>query len=282
MLKSAMLKKMRSIFSAPKKIWGKFKSYSLKNKIIVVVVVVIALFMGMGAISNLTKKPEFTTSRVAKSDITETVTETGSIAVSGTVNVYSPTNGITQEVYVKNGDLVEEGEELAKIDSSATQQEQQAAYANYLIAKNTLDAAQSDLHALQSNMFEAWDEYRMLAESGTYENDDGTPRNNERALPEFHIAQKDWLATEAKYKDQQAVIAKGQAQVASTWLLYEATQNAVVKAPATGKVENLSVSSGGNVVINTPTQPARPIITIASSGSAEIIVSLSESDISKV
>ena len=282
MLKSAMLKKMRSIFSAPKKIWSKFKSYSLKKKIIVVVVVVIALFMGMGAISNLTKKPEFTTSRVAKSDITETVTETGSIAVSGTVNVYSPTNGITQEVYVKNGDLVEEGEELAKIDSSATQQEQQAAYANYLIAKNTFDAAQADLPALQSNMFEAWDTFRLLAKSGTYENLDGSPRNEQRTLPDFHIAEKDWLAAEAKYKAQAAVVSKGQAQVASTWLLYEATQNATVKAPSAGTVSNLSVSIGSNVSINSAAAPALPILTIVSSKATEMVVSLSEGDVSKV
>lgn len=221
-------------------------------------------------------------SKVVRSDIVEEVVETGQVSTSGIIPVYSPTNGIIEEIYVKNGDQVSDGQQIAKINSSATEQEQQAAYANYLAAKNTLDAAQADLPSLQASMFDSWDNYKNLAESGSYENDDGSPKFDQRTLPEFHISQKTWESAEARYKAQEAVIAKGQAQVANTWLLYQATQNAFVKAPGAGSVENLSADVGGNVAVNIPTTPAAPILTITTQASPEVVLALSESDITKI
>jgi RND family efflux transporter MFP subunit len=274
---------VRRALSIPQNLWLKFKTFSLKKKIFVVVGMIIAFFIISGIISNATKKPDYSVAKAAKADLTEQVTETGHVSVSGVIPVYSPTNGIVEEVYIKNGEMVSDGQDLVKVNSSATQQEQQAAYANYLAAKNVLDSASSDLHLSQASMLDAWDEYKNLAKSGAYENGDGSPRNDQRTSPEFHISQKEWLAAEAKYKDQQSVIAKGQAQVSSAWLLYQATQNSVVKAPSGGIVENLAASVGKNVAINAPTQPGVPILTLSTaSGAAEIVVSLSEGDISKV
>lgn len=274
---------MNKLLSVPRLLWAKFKAYSLKKKIVVGIVLIIGFFIVSGIVSSFTKKPAYTTAKASTANITEEVVETGHVVASGVVAVYSPTNGIVEEVYVANKDGVIDGQDLVKVNSSATVQEQQAAYANYLAAKNTLDAAQSDLYTIQAGMLGAWDDYKQLAETGKYENGDGSPNNDARNLPEFNISQKQWLAAEAKYKDQQAVIAKGQAQVSSTWLQYQATQNSVVKAPSEGTVENLSVTKGSNVVINSPTAPGQPILTISTNGgTAEIVVSLSESDITKV
>ena len=274
---------MRRILSLPKNLYARFKSLSLKKKILVVILLIIAFFVVSGAISAATQKPPYTLAKASRANITEEVVETGHVVASGTVAVYSPTNGIVEEVYVANKEAVEDGQDLVKVNSSATVQEQQAAYANYLAAKNTFDAAQSDMLNIQAGMLDVWDEYKQLAETGKYENDDGSPKNDARTLPEFHIAQKQWQAAEAKYKDQQSVVAKGQAQVSSTWLQYQATQNSVVKAPSGGTVENLAVSPGSNVSINAPTTPGRPVLTISTNnGAAEIVVALSESDIPKV
>ncbi len=274
---------MNRILTFPKNIYIKFKSFSLKKKIFVVVAIIVVFFVVSGIFSSATKKPPYTLAKASNANITEEVVETGHVVAAGTVAVYSPTNGIVEEVYVTNKEVVEDGKDLVKVNSSATIQEQQAAYANYLAAKNSLDAAQSDLFAIQANMLDSWDDYKQLAETGKYENDDGTPKSDQRTLPEFNISKNTWLAAEAKYKDQQAVIAKGQAQVSSTWLQYQATQNSVVKAPSGGMVENLAVTQGSNVSINSPTSPGKPILTIStSSGSAEIVVALSETDIPKV
>ncbi len=265
-----------------KKSWGIFKKFSLKKKIIAILIFIICIIVGVQIISTLTKKPGYTLTKVERKNITEIVTETGSINAGGVARVYSPANGVVENVYISNGDTVTEGQELFTVTSSATEQEAQAAYANYLTAKTSLDAAQANLYALQSTMFDAWNTYKNLAENDTYENSDGTPKNDSRTLPEFHIAQKDWLAAEGKYKNQQSVISQAQAATSSTWLLYQATQNATVKAPASGIVSNLSITNGSTVSINSVAAPTKPALSIINSGTTEISVGLVETDISKV
>ncbi len=259
---------------------NKFLSLSWKKKILAIVLVIVIASI---AFSQFTPKDSgFTTIKASKSDITEVVSETGTISSSGTVSVYSPTNGTIKELSISNGVNATEGEILFSVESSATEQEQKAAYANYLSAKNTYDSAQSSLYLLQSSMLSAWDSYKQLAEGDKYENSDGTPKSDQRTLPEFHIAEKEWLAAELKYKNQQSVIAQAATQMSSTWILYQATQNAIVKAPANGTVSNLSIGIGGSVEANTPTSPQRPVLLLTNPSTTEIVLSLSESDISKI
>jgi multidrug efflux pump subunit AcrA (membrane-fusion protein) len=253
-----------------------FKNLSKKKKLgVVVIALVIVVIAGrfLGGAGN----GKYTTVPVMKSDITEIVTETGSIQVIGRTDVFSPTTGVVQNVLVANGDNVSVGQELFAVKSTATEQEVQAAYTNYLAAQATLNAASADSFTLRSSMFDAWDTYYKLATGDLYENADGTPKNNQRALPEFHIAQDDWLAAEKKYKDQQIVVAKAQASVASTQLLYEATKDASVKATAVGTVANLAVTTGSSVTVKSLTM-TQPVLTITTPGAIEVVVPLNETD----
>lgn len=268
--------------SSGKILYYKFKKASVKKKFFIICAFIVLLIILFQVIAFATKKPGYTVATIKKGDITEVVTETGNITASGTVNVFSPTNGTVGDVYVSNGSVVTEGDNLLTVNSSATEQEAHAAYANYLTAVSTLGTAQANLHALQAEMFDAWDTYKTLAEGDDYENADGSPKTAQRTVPEFHIPEKNWLAAEAKYKNQQSVVSQAQSQVASTWLLYQATQNATVKAPAEGTVSNLSVTSGSNVSINLPTLPVTPLLTISNSTITEVVISLSEGDIGKV
>lgn len=259
-----------------------FLRLSRKKKAFVVVVLIVVLFVGIGIVSGLTAKPAFTTVRAEKSDIVEIVSETGKIATNGRTDIVSPANGIVTTVLVKNGDPVIVGQELLTIKSTATEQEKSAALANYLSAQSTLETARATLFSLQSDMFEKWDTFKTLAEGDDYEEANGTPKYNQRALPEFHIAEKDWLAAEASFKKQQSVISQAQAAVSSTYLLYQATQDATVKATAAGAVANLSVAPGNTVIAKLATNAPTPLLTIASRTATEVLVSLSETDIAKV
>lgn len=259
-----------------------FLTLSLKKKIGVLTVLGIVLFVGYQNVFGSSKTPAYTTAEAKKDTITEVVTETGTIAVNGRVDIFSPTNGVVSEVLVRNGDMVQVGDKLFVIKSTATEQEKTQALAAYQAAKNTLDTANATLFSLQSSMFSQWDSYKELAESDTYENGDGSPRSDARANPEYHAAEKDWLAAEANYKKQQAVISQAQTAVNSAYLLYQATQNATVKATADGIIANLSVATGSFVKANLITTPTRPIATIANQSTTEVVVSLSETDIAKI
>lgn len=266
----------------PISLWTRFKLLSLKKKFLFIFLLVVLLMIVSSIISTATKKPDYTLAKAKKGTVTEIVSETGSIATNGRTDVYSPTNGVVEEVLVVNGDEIKKGQEMFKIISSATEQEQAQALATYLAAKNTLDTANATLPSLQAAMFSAWDSYKTLAESDAYENGDGTPKFDQRSAPQYHVAEKTWFAAESNYKKQQAVISQAQAAVQNTSLAYQATQNATVKASADGAVSNLSVAPGKSVTIHAPTAPVTPLATITTPGATEVIVSLSENDIAKL
>jgi len=276
------MKIIRKVVSVPQKLLHWFRNLSWKKKTLVIIIAIVLISIIIGQITALTAPPGYTLAKAERKDITEIVSETGNIATNGSVQVYSPTNGVVSEVYVANGDIVSEGQDLLKIESTATEQEQSSAYANYLTASATLNAAKSNLNSLRATMYSEWDDFRNLATNDTYETGDGTARDQNREAAEFQIAQDSWLAAEAKYKDQQTVVSQASAQVSSTWLLYQATQNATVKATTNGTVANLSAAVGSNVAIQTLTTTPKPILTIANFSTTELILSLSESDIAKV
>ncbi len=259
-----------------------FRFLTNKKRIIVIfiaiVVFIIIVFVQRGV------KSEYVTTKVIRSDIVEIVDESGIVKISGQTHIYSPTTGIIEELYVGNGDYVEIGDELLKVRSTATEQETQIALANYLSAKTALDSAQSMELSLQADMFGKWDVFRTLATNDMYEDSDGNPRYDNRSVPEFHIAEKEWLASESKYKSQKQSIAQAQALVASAWAQYQSTKNTVVKSTSLGVVSNLSVSQGDTVLLHTANtlEKSKPIMIIADFSDKEAVLSLGENDITKV
>ncbi|MBP9719191.1 MAG: efflux RND transporter periplasmic adaptor subunit [Candidatus Levybacteria bacterium] len=273
---------LSTVFGYVKKPFGWFWNLKKRYKAVVIIILLIGGGIISSQISSATKKPEYITAEAKKTNITEIVSEAGTITINGQTDVYSPTNGIVEEVLVQNGETVKVGQELFKIKSSATETEKSAALATYLAAKSTLDTANASLYSLQSSMFSQWDTFRQLAESDSYENSDGSPKNDTRALPQYHIAEKDWLAAEQNYKKQQAVISQAQTALNTANLTYQATQNAIVKANAAGVIANLSVKQDSTVKAYAPTAVSLPLATIATLATPEVMVQLSENDIAKV
>lgn len=282
------MKFIKKFFSKPVSF---FKRQSLKKKILISVIIVIVIVILVQSFTGGNGK-QYNVEQVKRADITESVEEAGVVKISGQTDIYSPTNGIIEEIYVTNGQYVQKDQELFKVQSTATEQEQQAAYATYLSAVNSLNAAQSNLDLLQADMFAKWDIFKELAESDEYEDGDGNPKYDRRAVPEFHIPEKQWLAAEQKYKDQQQVIGQAQVAVNSAWLQYQATQTTVVKSTATGTVANLSVVLRDTVKASTGTGTAslsglgattvKPILTVADYSVIGVLVSLGEDDINKI
>lgn len=254
-----------------------FKNLSWKKKLLVVILL-IAGAIGISSYLNANKKPEYESAKAEKGDIVEIVSETGNIIASGKTNVYSPTNGVVTEILVQNGDIVKDGDTLFTVDSSASEQEKQAAYATYLTAVSSLNAEKAKIHALQSAKFQA---------SEAFLNDRGVdnPTQDQKDDPVYIQQEADWKKAEADYINQQAVINQAQAHVSAAWTAYQATQNAIVKAPLSGMVSNLSINTGSSVFAESPTQTTKPALALTAVSEnpiTEVEVSLSETDIAKI
>jgi RND family efflux transporter MFP subunit len=263
-------------------LFAKFKSLSIKKKILVIILLLVVLGIIFSIIGNATKNPGYVLANVEKGSVSEVVSETGNILTSNRSDIYSPTNGIVTKIHVKNGDLVSRNQILFEVESTATEQEKSAASSNYLAAVSSVNSAKANADSLQSAMFSQWQSFKDTAESTEFENSDGTPRYEERSKSEFHIAEKNWTAAEKNYQNAQTAIAAAQANAASAKLQLDATKDAKVKAVVAGRVENMSVAEGSGVTITQVLSPVRPVLTLVGEAPTEVSVKLSESDIVKV
>lgn len=256
-----------------------------RKKLSLVIGGILLFIIGSSVWGALTKPSPYTQEKVTRSDVTEVVSESGKITAAGVVPIYSTTTGIVDEVYVKNGDVISDDQPLFHVKSTATAQEKEEALSSYMAAKSALDAAQATKWSLQADMFSKWDTFKELAESEEFENSDGSPKDRERAVPEFHIPQKEWLAAEANYKNQDVVIAQKSAAVSAAWQAYQATQDSEVHAVIGGVVRNLGVAIGDGVSVPTATTIASmaPSMLVVDDQSQTVLkISVNENDVVKI
>ncbi|MDP4030968.1 MAG: efflux RND transporter periplasmic adaptor subunit [Patescibacteria group bacterium] len=261
------------------------RKFSRKKKIIVVVLSLLLIVAGFLIWRHFTKAPKYTLAAAKFDSIVETVSETGNVTTAGAIPIYSTTTGMVEEVFVKNDEDVLENDILFKVKSTATKLEQDTALSAYQTSKNTLEAAKSTQLSLQADMFGQWDIFKELAESDDFETEAGTPKYNNRAVPEFHIPEKDWLAAEANYKNQEKVINQAATKVSADWRAYQATQDSQVSAHIDGQIKNLSVAKGDLVSVPTALTLANtpPALVLVNNDVDTIIkLNINETDANKV
>lgn len=264
------------------KFYRVISTFSWKKKALIIVAIAIIAIIVFKAVRGST--PSYTFDKVTAQTVTEVVTETGNVSVAGEYDIPSPSTGILSEIYVQNGDSVISSQKLFKVTSTATPQQKAAAWAAYASAKSTLDAANATLFSLQSTMFSDWKTYMDIAQNSTYQNSDNTPNTPNRTLTPFTIAQDDWYAAEAKYKNQQSVIASAQAAASNTYLAYQATQDSVVTAPVAGTLHNLTgvVGSLVNALPAAGQTAQSPVVILSTDQALTVKSAVNEVDINKI
>jgi len=234
-----------------------------KKKIAMVVlgVVLVAFFIWFG------KKDDgeisYQTEIVKVGSVSQVVSETGEIMSTGRTEVSSTITGIVEEVYIDNEAMVYRGQNLFRVVSSATEAQRTKAYSSYLTAKNSLETALRNKDSYESDMWVAHEDYETRAIDPDKPEDD----------PIYIETNRDWLAAEQKYLDQEQVIQQAKVAVTNSWLDYQATIDGIVTAPIGGKIANLAVAIGQEV---TSTDTA---LMIVSDQETWVNLSVSESDV---
>jgi len=242
-----------------------FKSLSLRKKGLVLGLILLGSFIIFDS-GDDDEKTNYQIIKVEQGEVVQSVSETGVIMSTGKVDVTSTIKGLVGLVYVGNDQEVKRGDKLFEVTSSATEAEQSLAYANYLSAKNTLDAAESNLLTFESDMWVEHEIYEGRAiDAGLATTD-----------PLYIETNRDWLASEKKYLDQHQVISQAKISVSAKWLAYQAMADGVVKAPIDGVVANLGVAEGQFV------DGTEKALVIGSTGNTWLSLSVSETDVLKI
>lgn len=221
-------------------------------------------------------QPQFQTAKVVRGTLIASVSASGKVLISDTVDVTTSATGVVKKVYVQDGDKVTKGQKIAEISLDQEGQKSNAqAWSSYLSAKNNLESAQTSLHSLNSAMWAAQQKFL----------NDAVAKGLETDNPTYIQQNADWLAAESKYKNQQAIIEQAQASLNSAWLSYQST-SPIITAPASGVITNLGLiegmvlnSSGNSSAGQTTSQR---VAMIQNESNPIISLSLTEIDLPKV
>lgn len=268
-----------------KKVTKLFKIIFVKRKkLLIFLAVVLVGFIGWKILSNKNQQPQFQTVKVERGTVVSSVTASGQVLTANMINITTGASGVVKQVYVKDGDTVAAGQKISEITLDLQGQQKNASvWSSYLSAKNSVDSANATFYSLQSDMFAKWRTFKDLAESVSYDT------SEERTLPQFHIAEKDWLAAEAKYKNQQGVLDQAKASLNSAWLSYQLT-SPVITAPVAGTVSDIGLVEGmvlnGNQSTSTSTSQTTGVsfraAVIQSTAASILTFNLTEIDAPKV
>lgn len=257
----------------------KFKIISVLFTVTLIAVILIKL------LSSGKNSPQYVTDKVVKDTLMVNVTGSGQVSTSNNGTVSTLATGVVSKVYVKDGDEVKTGDKIAEVELDLQgQQNANSALSSYQSARNTVDTAKANMYSTQSTMFTNWDTFMKIAQNGTYQYEDGSPNNINRSLPEFHIANDNWLSAEAKYKIQQNIVNQSQIALSASWSQYQQT-SPTIYAPISGVVSGLSLQEGSVIVASTNSnsaQSATKIASVKTKALPTVSINLTEIDVPKI
>lgn len=262
-----------------------FLKFPVFLKLLVITAMVLTIWFGYNAaIKSKVTAPQYQTVKAEKGSLVSAVAASGQVLSVNILSANTKASGIVKKVYVKDGDKVNKGDKILELELDPQgEQKYTQAWSSYLAAKNSLETAKISEYTLQADLFDKWDAFKILAENGTYTNSDGSPNRENRNLPDFYISNNNWLAAEARYKNQQSVVAQSQASVNSAWMTY-IQSSPVITAPADGTITSLMYAEGmtiGSLDTGTSTSNQK-VATVQTSGTPIVTVNISEIDVSRV
>lgn len=259
-----------------------------KKLAISIIFLAAAGFIGLRVFGSRAVQPQYQTEKVERGTIVSSVTASGKVMTANIINITTNASGLVKKVYVKDGNAVITSQKITEITLDQQGQQKSAqAWSSYLSAKNSVDSANATAYSLRSTKDTTWKKFYDLAVGSAYQNSDGTPRDEQRnSSSEFQSLQADWLAAEAKYNNQQAVIEQTKASLNNAWISYQLTSS-VITAPISGIVSNVSLvegmvlSSGGSSSDQTAVSSQR-VAVIQNEASPILMFNITEIDVPKI
>jgi HlyD family secretion protein len=274
-----------------------------KRKLFLIPIIGITVFLIVRTIILQKPSPDILYT-VKRENLVDTVQVSGTYTTAAQTVVSSPANGTISQLYVKNGEYVKKGNPLFHVESTATTDQQNAAYTDYTSALSALQTSvqtkqtdQSTLEKDRQAILDAQDAYTLIkANAGGNKTNSSTGTSytqNELDSAESKLtsARETFSADETKYTHDDTAIIAAQAKVTQVKRAYDETKSATVYAQANGKIVNLQDRVGDSVTsaaVANPTPGAstgqaaytpnsqQPVLVIANLSDPYISVNISE------
>ena len=239
---------------------------SKKTKIILGIVLLLLVLMVVGSKAGLFGKKgnfkEVDVKKVALVDIVETVSATGKIQPEVEVKISSEVSGEIIELPFKEGQQVNKGDLLVKVNPDLIQSAVSRSQASYQNVRAGLEQAEANLKQAKAD----YDRNKALYEKGVISKADW-----DRAIANYETAQAG--KSSAYYNVQSAAATVSEAK--------DNLNRTTIYAPRSGTISLLNVELGERVV-GTQQMAGTEILRVANLNNMEVEVDVNENDIVKV
>lgn len=252
------------------------------NKILILLVAVVVVLLAVALVGK--KKGwlggstaiKVAVEEVAKRDIIETVSASGKIQSESEVIISPDVSGEIMELPVKEGDKVEAGQLLVKIDPDIQQSNVERLEAALNTSKANLANAQSRLAQSQARLTNSSANFERVKK--LFEDKVVSQSEYDAALSEFNVAQSDVEASEQSVEASRFQVKSAQAALKEAEKSLTRTE---IYSPVNGTISKLNFEKGERVV-GTSQMQGSEIMTIADLNEMEVVVEVNENDIIRV
>jgi len=237
-----------------------------KKKIVIgsVAGVLVLAVAGVAIASGGERTVEVRTETVETRDLIATVTANGKIQPKRRVEISADISGRVVEVAVEEGQMVQQGDLLLRIDPTSFQaavRRQEAA-----VAQARSQVAQANANVLQSRS--ARDRADRL--SG---------QDNLVSAADLEQAHTNLAVAEAQHEAARYGVAQAEAALSEA---REQLRKTRISSPMTGRVTRLNIEEGETAVVGTMNNPGSLLLTVADLGVMEARVTVDETDVPRM
>ncbi|HSW89416.1 MAG TPA: efflux RND transporter periplasmic adaptor subunit [Patescibacteria group bacterium] len=246
-----------------------------KKSVIVIVVVIVGWLLFTKVLFKASTSPTYQTAQVTRGTIVAALTGSGIVSTANNVEVTTQASGVVKKITVKNGDSVKSGQKIADLElDEEGRQRYSSALSSYQSAQNALAGSRASLYSQQSSMFAANQKFINGAAAQDLATND----------PTYIQQNADWLAAEANYKRQLAVITQSQnALNAASISLRQSSPS--LYAPISGKLSGFSLQLGSVITAQTTTSgssSSQKIANVTTNAIPTISVNITQIDVPKL
>lgn len=235
------------------------RSWWSKTKIAVAVV----LLLGIGAITFWPRGPkvEFETAKLARGDLTVTVSATGKLAPGNQVDVGTEVSGKVDQILVDSNGMVKKGQLMAVINTDTVEAQLEQYRASLAQARASLATARATVQQNEAKRAR----YRTLQASGA------------ASTQELQTAEADYARAISSVAEAQGKIQSAEAQISNS-------QTQIGKAKVTSPIDGVVLSRSISVGQTVQASFSAPILFTLASDLAvmQLSVDIDEADIGAV
>jgi HlyD family secretion protein len=231
--------------------------------LVVVGLLVVAGWMAVRASGE--RAVDVRTAAVEARDLTATIAATGSVRPRRQVNISSDVMGRVVELTVEEGDEVERGMVLLRIDPTASQ-------AQVSRAQAALSQSEAQVAQALANLEQAQRDLDRLEDLRTRDPNLVSRQALEEAQTRVRIQQSTLQSAQFGAAQTRAQLEEASDQRART----------TITAPMSGRVTRLNIDEGETVVVGTMNNPGSLLLTISDLSVIETVLTVDETDVPRI